>query len=266
MEKPHVDLEPSNLLVVIPTYNESGNIRSIVRLLHESVPTAQVLVVDDDSPDGTGDLAEAMARRDGRVNVLHRTAKSGLGAAYLAGFAWALARHFEVVVEMDADGSHSPQDLPKMLAALSSADLVLGSRWVPGGVVLNWPRSREVLSRGGNRYARLALGVPTRDLTGGYRAYRRSVLEGVDLAGVSSQGYCFQIDLAWRAMRAGFIVSEVPITFSERVVGESKMSRRIVAEALFNVSRWGLTHRARQLLGLDEVRPPTSAASVLSQA
>jgi dolichol-phosphate mannosyltransferase len=182
--------------------------------------------------------------------LLRRCSKDGLGAAYIAGFRWALERDYQVVVEMDADGSHQPEQLSRLLDALRDADLVLGSRWVPGGAVLNWPRSREVLSRGGNTYARLALGIPLRDATGGYRAFRRVTLEGLDLDAVASQGYCFQVDLAWRAVRRGYRVVEVPITFVERERGTSKMSRSIVAEALWRVTAWGAIARVRQLRAL----------------
>ncbi|MCX6464140.1 MAG: polyprenol monophosphomannose synthase [Pseudonocardiales bacterium] len=231
---------PGPVLVVIPTYDERENLGPVVARLHAAVPEADVLVVDDSSPDGTGELADAMASADPRIRVLHRTAKDGLGAAYLAGFATALAGEHEVVVEMDADGSHAPEDLPLLLEALREADLVLGSRYVPGGRVVNWPAHREWLSRGGNVYSRLALGVPIRDITGGYRAFRRQVLEELDLSEVASQGYCFQVDMAWRAVQAGFRVREVPITFTERARGSSKMNRAIVTEALWRVTRWGL--------------------------
>ncbi|HVL83502.1 MAG TPA: polyprenol monophosphomannose synthase [Pseudonocardia sp.] len=231
------------VLVVIPTYNERDNLRAVVTRLHGAVPDADVLVVDDASPDGTGALADELAAADPRVRVLHRGAKSGLGAAYLAGFAVALNEGYRVVVEMDADGSHAPEDLPELLGALDDADLVLGSRYVPGGQVVNWPVHRLMLSRGGNLYSRMALGVPIRDITGGYRAFRRQVLEELDLRGVASQGYCFQVDMAWRTVQAGFRVREVPITFVERRRGTSKMSRAIVMEALWLVTRWGIARR-----------------------
>jgi glycosyltransferase involved in cell wall biosynthesis len=234
------------VLVVIPTYNERENLEIVVTRLHAAVPHADLLVVDDNSPDGTGALADALAEREDWVHVLHRTAKEGLGAAYLAGFAWARDKGYDVVVEMDADGSHAPEQLPRLLAALEHADLVLGSRWVEGGVVRNWPRSRELLSRGGNAYTRLVLGLPLKDATGGYRAYRRTVLDPLLDSGVASQGYCFQVDLAWQAWRAGFTVVEVPITFVERERGESKMSRAIVAEALWRVTVWGVTSRRKR--------------------
>jgi dolichol-phosphate mannosyltransferase len=232
-----------SILVLVPTYNERDNVEPIVRRLRSAVPEAWVLVVDDGSPDGTGAIADRLAAADDRVEVLHRTEKAGLGAAYIAGFGWALERGYDVIVEMDADGSHAPEELPRLLAALRQADLVLGSRWVPGGGVVNWPASRRLLSRGGNTYARLLLGIPLHDATGGFRAFRRTTIESIDLHDVASQGYCFQVDLAWRAWRRGMRVVEVPITFVERERGESKMSRAIVAEALLRVTLWGLTSR-----------------------
>ena len=231
------------VLVIIPTYDERENLEIIAGRLHAAVPDADLLVVDDNSPDGTGRLADEMAAREDWVHVLHRAGKEGLGAAYLAGFAWARDKGYDVVVEMDADGSHAPEQLPRLLAALEHADLVLGSRWVEGGEVRNWPRSRELLSRGGNAYTRLVLGLPLKDATGGYRAYRRVVLDPLLDSGVASQGYCFQVDLAWQVWQAGHRVVEVPITFVERERGESKMSRAIVAEALWRVTVWGVTSR-----------------------
>jgi dolichol-phosphate mannosyltransferase len=233
------------VLVVIPTYNEAANLESIVSRLRAAVPEAHALVVDDGSPDGTGELADRLAATDDQVHVLHRTEKTGLGAAYIAGFRTALADGFDVAVEMDADGSHAPEELPRLLTALRDADLVIGSRWVPGGEVRNWPRSRHLLSRAASRYARTLLRFPVRDVTAGFRAYRRVVLETLKLDEVASQGYCFQIDLAWKTWREGFEVVEVPITFTERVLGQSKMSRAIVTEALWRVAAWGLTHRSR---------------------
>jgi dolichol-phosphate mannosyltransferase len=235
------------VLVIIPTYNEVENIEPIVGRVIASVPAANVLVVDDGSPDGTGKLADCLADADDRIHVLHRTHKNGLGAAYIAGFDWGLDAGYDVLVEMDADGSHAPEQLPRLLGALSHADLVLGSRWVPGGIVQNWPWSRKIISRGGSWYARLATGIGLRDATGGYRAYRRGVLVGIDYRAVASQGYCFQIDLAWRAIRGGYRVVEVPITFADRVRGESKMDGAIVREAFCRVTRWGYAHRSRQL-------------------
>lgn len=250
--------EPSSLpaaatvLVIIPTYNESENIERIVARVREAVPEAHVLVADDNSPDGTGKQADALADADPHVHVMHRLGKEGLGAAYLAGFEWGLERGYDVLVEMDADGSHQPEQLPRLLKALEGADLVLGSRWVRGGSVVNWPRSRMILSRGGNIWTRISLGVPLKDITGGYRAFRRQTLLGLGLDNVASAGYCFQVDLAWRALKAGFTVVEVPITFIEREYGDSKMSQKIVAEALVLTTLWGIAHRARQLRALAE--------------
>jgi dolichol-phosphate mannosyltransferase len=240
------------LLVVIPTYNEAATIREAVEGVRSVVPTADVLVVDDSSPDGTGEIADGLAELDSRLHVLHRPIKEGLGRAYVAGFRWGLERTFDTFVEMDGDGSHRPEELPRLLAALSDADLVLGSRYVRGGRVVDWPRHREVLSRGGNLYTRLALGVPLRDATGGYRAYRADALRQLSLDTVASAGYCFQVDLAWRAVRAGLRVTEVPITFVERAEGTSKMSGAIVREALWQVTRWGVAHRLGQLRALGQ--------------
>jgi dolichol-phosphate mannosyltransferase len=231
------------VLVIVPTYNEADNIRPILTRVRAAAPEAHVLVADDDSPDGTGKIADELAAADDHVHVLHRADKEGLGAAYLAGFAWGLERDYGVLVEMDADGSHQPEELPRLLTALGSADLVLGSRWVPGGRVVNWPRSRKYLSRGGSLYSRILLDVPLRDVTGGYRAFRAETLRGLGMRDVASQGYCFQIDLARRAVRSGYHVVEVPITFVERERGDSKMSRDIVAEALWRVPVWGLQQR-----------------------
>ena len=243
------------VLVIVPTYDEAENLGPIAARLRAAVPAVHLLVVDDGSPDGTGAIADGLAASDDHVHVLHRSAKAGLGAAYIAGFGWAREHGYDVVVEMDADGSHSPEQLPRLLAALEHADVVLGSRWVPGGEVVNWPRSREVLSRGGNAYTRVMLGLPLRDATGGYRAYRRAVLDGLPLHQVASQGYCFQVDLAWQAWRAGHEVVEVPITFVERERGESKMSRSIVAEALWRVTWWGVRSvRSRRTLPAHAVR------------
>lgn len=235
------------ILVVVPTYNEIENVGRIVGRVRAAVPEAHLLVADDNSPDGTGRAADALAAEDDHVHVLHREGKEGLGAAYLAGFRWGLDRGYDVLVEMDADGSHQPEELPRLLHGLRGADLVLGSRWVAGGRVVNWPRSREILSRGGSLYSRTMLGVPIRDVTGGYRAFRRQTLLGLGMNEVASQGYCFQVDLAWRAVRAGFSVVEVPITFVERELGASKMSRGIVVEALARVTTWGVADRLGRL-------------------
>lgn len=228
------------VVVVVPTYNERDNIEIITGRVRSAVPDADLLVVDDNSPDGTGDIADKLAGEDSHIHVMHRAGKAGLGAAYIAGFRWALDHGYGAVVEMDADGSHRPEELPRLLTALADADLVLGSRYVPGGTVLNWPRSREVLSRGGNMYARLMLGIRLTDATGGYRVFRASTLQRIGLDEVVSQGYCFQIDLARRTILAGLKVAEVPITFAERERGTSKMSRAIVAEAFWRVAIWGI--------------------------
>ncbi|MGK5556268.1 polyprenol monophosphomannose synthase [Actinomadura kijaniata] len=237
------------VLVIIPTYNERDNVEKIVGRVRAAVPAVDVLVVDDNSPDGTGELADAMAAADPQVKVMHRTAKDGLGAAYIAGFRRALEQGYDVMVEMDADGSHQPEELPRLLAALQDADLVIGARYVPGGKTENWPLSRQLISRGGNTYVRLMLGTPLRDATAGYRAFRAATLEKIGLDGVNSRGYCFQIDLARRALRQGLRVVEVPVTFVERVHGTSKMSRDIVAEAMLNVTRWGMADRMARLRG-----------------
>jgi dolichol-phosphate mannosyltransferase len=235
------------VLVVIPTYNERDNLEWIVERVRSAVPTVDVLVVDDDSPDGTGEVADKLAAADDQVSVLHRTEKAGLGAAYLHGFRIALDRGYDVIGEMDADGSHQPEQLPRLLAALADADLVIGSRWVPGGSVVNWPLTRKVLSVGGNIYARALLGIPLRDITAGYRLFRRTTLEAIDLGSVESAGYIFQTDLAFRTDRAGLRIIEVPIEFVERVRGDSKMSRDIATESLRRITVWGLRERLRQV-------------------
>ncbi len=232
--------------VIIPTYNERDNIGPITARVRTAVPGAGLLVVDDNSPDGTGGIADELASADDRIHVLHREAKTGLGAAYIAGFRWALDRGYDAMVEMDADGSHQPEELPRLLSALTEADLVIGSRWVPGGKVMNWPKSREILSRGGNTYARVMLGMPLHDATAGFRAYRATTLRKVGLSNVESEGYCFQIDLALRAVQAGLKVVEVPITFVERTRGASKMNNAIVREALWRVTQWGIAARLRK--------------------
>ncbi len=239
-------------LVIIPTYNERENLPLIVGRVHHASPEVHILVVDDGSPDGTGQLADELALADpDRVHVMHRTSKAGLGAAYLAGFAWGLGRGYSVLVEMDADGSHAPEELNRLLNAVDAgADLAIGSRYVSGGTVRNWPVRRLVLSKTANTYSRLLLGVGIHDITAGYRAYRREVLEKIDLSAVDSKGYCFQIDLTWRAINNGFKVVEVPITFTERELGVSKMSGSNIREAMFKVAEWGVRGRLDRARGV----------------
>jgi dolichol-phosphate mannosyltransferase len=239
----------TRVAVLIPTYDERENLPGIVGRVRASTPSVDVVVLDDNSPDGTGALADELAAADPQVHVLHRTEKAGLGLAYLAGFEWAVARGYEAVVEMDADGSHQPEQLPDLLSALARADLVIGSRWVRGGRVRNWPFRRKVLSVGANVYTKVLLGMHVNDATAGFRAYRTTALAEMGLDGVQSQGYCFQVDLTVRAVRAGLTVVEVPITFVEREVGVSKMGGHIIREALTNVTLWGLEHRASQVTG-----------------
>ncbi len=222
-------------LVCLPTYDEAENLGPMVEAILAATPDVDVLVIDDNSPDGTGRLADQIAAREPRVQVLHRAGKEGLGKAYLAGFAWALGRGYALVMEMDADFSHDPRYLPAMLEEARRADLVLGSRNVPGGGTVNWGLGRRLLSRGGSLYARLILGLPVRDLTGGFKCFRREVLEAIDLPSVECSGYAFQIELTFRAFRKGFRVAEIPIVFVDRRVGQSKMSRRIVLEAVRKV-------------------------------
>jgi dolichol-phosphate mannosyltransferase len=222
-----------------PTYNEAENIEPFVGAVTEQLETVgmpyTVLIVDDGSPDGTGRIADRLARERPEIEVLHRPRKAGLGRAYLAGFEVALAAGAELVLEMDSDFSHDPADLPRLIAASKASDLVLGSRYVPGGGVTDWGRLRRWVSRGGSAYARLVLGVPVRDLTGGFKCFNRRVLEGIDLGRVHANGYQFQIDLTYRAARAGFTVAEVPIRFRERRAGQSKMTPRIALEAVWRV-------------------------------
>ncbi|MCX8562465.1 polyprenol monophosphomannose synthase [Mycolicibacterium mucogenicum] len=246
------DRPSQRTLVIIPTYNERENLPLIVGRVHAARPDVHVLVVDDDSPDGTGQLADELALADSdRVHVMHRAGKGGLGAAYLAGFAWGLGRGYSVLVEMDADGSHAPEELYRLLDAVDAgADLAIGSRYVPGGAIRNWPRRRLVLSRTANTYARVLLGVKIHDITAGYRAYRHDVLEKIGLDDVDSKGYCFQIDLTWRAINAGFTVVEVPITFTERELGVSKMSGSNIREAMSQVAKWGIRGRLDRARGV----------------
>lgn len=240
----------SRVLVIIPTYNEAENIETIVSRLRRANPEADVLIADDNSPDGTGNIADTLAGTDPHVHVMHRRGKEGLGAAYLAGFHQGLDEGYDVLVEMDADGSHQPEQLPRLLGALQRADMVKGSRYVPGGKVVNWPKYREIISRGGGVWTRLMLGIRVKDPTGGFNAFRATTLRSIDLDEVASAGYCFQLDLTWRVLKAGMTVSEVPIEFVEREYGNSKMSRAIVVEALIRTTLWGIDHRAGQLRGL----------------
>jgi dolichol-phosphate mannosyltransferase len=225
--------------VLVPTYQELHTLASIVHRIFEHNPDVHVLVIDDNSPDGTGKLADQLKAKYANLEVLHRKSKNGLGAAYIDGFNNSI-NDFDVLVEMDADGSHDPQDLVTILKEIPSYDCVLGSRWVPGGKVVNWPKSREILSRGGNSYARLMLGIDVGDATGGFRAYKTISLRELDLSDIDSQGYCFQVDMVRRLLKKGFKIKEVPITFTERTIGTSKMSRNIVLEAFLKIGIWGL--------------------------
>jgi len=241
---------PVRVLTIIPTYNERESLPTVVTRLRAAVPDAHVLITDDNSPDGTGRMADEMSAADDHIHVLHRAKKEGLGPAYIAGFRWGLDNGYDVLVEMDADCSHQPEQLPLLLDAIENgADLAIGSRYVPGGRTENWPLDRQLISRGGNLYSRVLLGTAVHDITGGYRAFKRGTLEAIDLASVRSRGYCFQIDLAWRTERLGLKITEVPITFVEREEGVSKMSKDVTVEAATNVAKWGLTARAQTLAG-----------------
>ena len=243
-----MSLEPlGRVVMVIPTYNEASNITWIVGRLRAAQPEVDVMIVDDNSPDGTGQIADELAAADPQITVVHRTEKAGLGAAYLNGFAVALERGYDVIGEMDADGSHQPEQLERLLVAIRDADLVIGSRWIPGGSVVNWPKSRELLSRGGNLYVRLLLGMRVGDATAGFRLFRRQTLEAIDLASVRSTGYVFQTDLAHRVVGAELRLVEVPIEFVERVRGDSKMSGAVATESLKRITVWGLRERRDQL-------------------
>jgi len=235
------------VLVIVPTYNERESLPVIISGIRQAEPDVHILIADDNSPDGTGEVADGLSSSDNSVHVLHRLAKAGLGAAYLDAFNWAKSNGYNVVVEMDADGSHRPQDLTKILDALTNNDVVLGSRWIKDGRVVNWAKSREVLSRGGNLYTRMWLGIGIHDATGGFRAYRMTALDVMNIEQIESQGYCFQVDMAWRAVKANLRVAEVPITFVERELGESKMDGSIVKEALWRVTQWGIEKRYSDL-------------------
>ena len=238
---------PDRALVIVPTYNERFNIARMVPAILAQDPSLEVLVVDDGSPDGTGAIVDAIAANNGRVHVIHRAGKLGLGTAYIAGFRWALERKYDLVFEMDADFSHNPDRLPEFLAAIKESDVVLGSRYQDGHVnVVNWPMSRLFLSYGANIYARAVTGLPIFDTTGGFKCFRRNVLESIDLNSIKSNGYAFQIEMSYRAWKAGFSLFEIPIIFVDRTEGVSKMSKKIVREAIWMVWRlrwWSLTGR-----------------------
>ena len=242
----------SDVLVTVPTYNERDNLPRLVTRLLDTLPGLRILVVDDGSPDGTGALAETIAAVDPRVRVHHHAPRAGLGAAYVDAFCRVLedgcrfTRGVEWIVQMDADGSHAPEELPRLLAAAGDADVVLGSRYVPGGGTEGWAGHRRLLSRAGNVYSRSVLRLPLHDVTGGYRCFRRGALAELGMATVASEGYCFQVDVAFRVQRAGLRVREVPITFVEREHGESKMSGAVVREALWRITSWGLRDLARR--------------------
>ena len=232
--------------VVLPTYDERENIEALVAAVRERLPESRrILIVDDNSPDGTGEIADRLASAHDDVEVLHRESKEGLGPAYLAGFRVALAGGAELVMEMDSDFSHDPAYIPQLLRAVESADLAIGSRYAPGGGVTEWGRVRRFISRGGSRYARSVLGVRVNDLTGGFKVFRREVLEAIDLDDVASLGYAFQVEMTYRAIKAGFTVVEVPIVFRDRTVGASKMSKAIVAEAIWRVPAMRMRRRPR---------------------
>jgi dolichol-phosphate mannosyltransferase len=230
-------------IVVLPTYNERENVTRLLGAVRSTLPAADVLVVDDNSPDGTASLVEEVAAELGQIKLLRRPGKHGLGSAYREGFAIALDEGYDAAVEMDADGSHQPEHLSSLVAALNGADLSIGSRWVPGGKVVNWPKTREALSRAANIYTRLMLGLSVRDATAGFRAYRAATLRTISLDQVESTGYCFQIDLTLRVADAGLRIVEVPITFVEREHGASKMSNSIIMEAFWRVAQWGVQRR-----------------------
>lgn len=238
-----VDASGKGALIIIPTYEERDNLPRLVAAIFEVVPQVHLLIVDDNSPDGTGQLADELARTDARVHVMHRAGKLGLGTAYIAGFKWALERDYHRIFEMDCDFSHQPKYLVDFLAASSTADLVLGCRYMKGGGTEDWTWFRRFVSKGGNLYARTVMGLRFRDLTGGFKCFRREVLETIDLDAVRSKGYAFQIELTYRAHLAGFRIAEVPIIFPDRKVGQSKMSGRIVREAMINVVKLRLSKK-----------------------
>lgn len=235
------------ILTIIPTYNELESLPITVGRLRASVPESDVLIVDDQSPDGTGDMADKLAQEDPQIHVMHRKGKGGLGGAYIAGFKWGLDRDYDILIELDADGSHQPEQLPTLISQIDRADLVIGSRWVPGGKVVNWPAHRQIISRLGSFYSRTLLGLKVRDITAGYRVFRASTLRKIDLDLIQSVGYGFQVDMTFRVAKLGLTIVEVPIAFIERELGDSKMSTGIAIEAMINVAKWGLTERAKTL-------------------
>lgn len=245
VDRKHESLD--KVLVIIPTYNEAENLEPIVQRLRDAVPTADALIADDNSPDGTGAIADRLADQDDHIHVLHRAGKEGLAAAYVAGFRWGLENGYDVLVEMDADGSHQPQFLPAMLAALRDADMVKGSRWVRGGEVVDYDPKREWLSRLANIWIQAVMDLPVRDSTGGFNAFRAGALESMDLDTIASKGYTFQVDLTRRVIAAGGTVAEVPISFPDRQLGESKMSGSIIVEALRRTAGWGCEKRSAQV-------------------
>ena len=253
MSATDTEVRLDKVLVIIPTYNEVENVETIVARTRRANPNVDVLVADDNSPDGTGEIADRIASADDHVHVMHRKGKEGLGAAYLAGFHWGLDHGYDALVEMDADGSHQPEQLPLLLKALKQADMVKGSRYVKGGSVVNWPKYRELISRGGGLWTRMCLGIGVKDPTGGFNAFRANTLRAIGLDDVASAGYCFQLDLTWRTLKKGMTVAEVPIEFIEREYGSSKMSKNIVVEALLRTTRWGFDYRSHQLKDLSHV-------------
>lgn len=242
-----------NVLVIIPTYNELENLPLITGRVRKAVPEVHVLIVDDNSPDGTGKVADDLAAADDHIHVIHRDGKGGLCGAYVEGFRWGLEQGYDILCEMDADGSHAPEQLHLLLDEIGKgADLVIGSRYIKGGKVVNWPKKRWLLSKGGNIYISLALGAGLSDMTAGYRAYTRELIESLDLDELSNAGYIFQVDLAWRAVSEGFDVREVPITFTEREIGYSKLDGSFVSASLKEVTKWGIEHRREQLKNIGE--------------
>lgn len=241
--------ELGRVVMVIPTYNEALNLEWIVGRLRAAQPAVDVMIVDDSSPDGTGDIADRLAAADDQIQVVHRTEKAGLGAAYVHGFTIALSQGYDVIGEMDADGSHQPEQLYRLLNGLVDADLVIGSRYVKGGSVVNWPLFRRLLSAFGNLYVRLLLGIRVHDSTAGFRLFRRATLEKIDVTTVTVSGYVFQTEMAWRALQARLRVHEVPIEFIERERGDSKMSQAVAIESLQRITWWGLQQRRKQIVG-----------------